>query len=67
MEVLDIKLERKREDVQCIQVLVPLRRLSLNPDVSGLRRCLAVGYSDEKLPLEEKIFPRAWDINGSKN
>jgi hypothetical protein len=67
MEVLDIKLERKREDVQCIQVLVPLRRLSLNPDVCGLRRCPRVGYSDEELPLEETILLDTWDINGSKD
>jgi hypothetical protein len=56
MELLTIKLEGKREDLQWIQVLVPLRHLSLNPDVCGLRRCLRGGYSDEELPLEESIF-----------
>jgi hypothetical protein len=51
MELLDIKLEGKREDIQCIQVLIPLRHLSLNRNVCGLRRRLGVGYSDENLPL----------------
>jgi hypothetical protein len=67
MELLDIKLEGKREDVQCIQVLVPLRRLSLNLNVCGLRRCPMVGYSDEELPLEETILLDTWDINSSKD
>jgi hypothetical protein len=53
MENLDIKLEEKMKDLQWIQVLVPLRHLSLNPNVCGLRRCFGVGYSDEELPLEE--------------
>ena len=53
MEVLATKLEGKREDLQCIKVLVPLCHLPLNPNVCGLRRCLKarVGYSDEELPL----------------
>ena len=42
MELLAIKLEEKREDPQRIQVLVPLRHLSLNPNVCGLHRCLSV-------------------------
>jgi hypothetical protein len=67
MELLAIKLEGKREDLQCIQVLVPLRHLSLNPNVCGLRRCFRVGYSDEELPLEERIFLDTWDINSSKD
>jgi hypothetical protein len=37
------------KDLQCIQVLVPLRHLCLNPDVCGLRRCFGIGYSDEEL------------------
>jgi hypothetical protein len=67
MEVLAIKLERKREEVQWIQVLVPLRHLSLNPNVCGLHRCLGVGYSYEELPLEERMFHDTWDINSSKD
>ena len=53
MELLGIKSERKREDLQCIQVLVPLYYLSFSPNVYGLCRCLRAGYSDEELPLEE--------------
>ena len=68
MARLDMKLEGKREDVQRIKVLVPLRHLSLNPNVRGLRRCRRVGYSDEEFPLlEETIFLDTWDINSSKN
>ena len=67
MELLAIKLEGKRKDLQRIQDLVPLRDLSLNPNVCGLRRCLSVGYGDEELPLEEKIFFDTWDINSSKD
>ena len=67
MELLAIKLEGKREDLQRIQVLVPLRDLSLNPNVCGLRRCLSVGHGDEELPLEERIFFDTWDINSSKD
>jgi hypothetical protein len=67
MERLAIKFG-KREDLQCVQTLVPLRHLSLNPNVCGLRLCLLVGYSDEELPLlEETIFLDTWDINSSKN
>jgi hypothetical protein len=67
MELLAIKLEEKREELQCIQNLVPLRHLSLNSNVCGLRRCLRVGYSDEEVPLEERIFLDNWDINNSKD
>ena len=44
-------MKEKREDLQSTQVLVPLRSLSLNPNVCGLRSCLRVGYSYEKPPL----------------
>jgi hypothetical protein len=54
-------------DPQRIQILVPLRYLSLNPNVCGLRRCLSVGYRDEEIPLEESIFLDIWDINSSKD
>jgi hypothetical protein len=64
---LGIELERKREEVQWIEVLVPLRHLSLNPNVCGLRRCLGVGYSYEELPLEERMLLDTWDINSSKD
>jgi hypothetical protein len=67
MGLLAIKLEGKREDVQWIQVLVPLRRLSLDPNVCGLRHYLQVGYGDEELPLEETIFLDTWDINSPKD
>jgi hypothetical protein len=62
-----MKPEGKREGLQWIQVLVPLRDLSLNPNVCGLRRCLGAGYSYEELPLEERIFLDTWDIMGSKD
>jgi hypothetical protein len=67
MEVLAIKLEGKREDLQFFQDLVPLRHLSLNPNVCGLRRCLSVGYSDEDLPLEEVILLDTWDMLSSED
>jgi hypothetical protein len=67
MEVLAIKLEGKREDPQWIQVLVPLRHLSLNLNVCGLRRCLGVRYGDEELSLEEGVFLITWDIIDSKD
>jgi hypothetical protein len=69
MELLAIKLEGKRKGPQWIQDLVPLRCLSLNPNVCGLRRCFIVGYtgSDEKLPVEERIFLYIWDIKSSKD
>jgi len=67
MEVLAIKLEGKMEDLQWIQVLVPLRDLSLNPNVRSLRRCPRVGYSDEELPPDETIFLDTWDIMSSKD
>jgi hypothetical protein len=67
MEHLAIKLEQKREDLQCIQVLVPLRHMSLNPNVCGLRRRLSVGYRNEDPPLEETTFLDTWDINSPKD
>jgi hypothetical protein len=67
MEVLAIPLKGKMKDLQCIQVLVPLRHLSLHRNVCGLRRCLKAGYSDENFPLQEMIFLDAWDINDMKD
>jgi hypothetical protein len=67
MELLGIKLEGKREDIQWIQVLVPLRHLSLNPNVCGLRRRFSVGYSDVMLPLEERTLLDTRDINSPKD
>jgi hypothetical protein len=64
---LAIKLEGKMKDLQCIQVLVPLRHLSLNPNVCGLCRSLGVGYSNEELPLEETILLNTWDIISLKD
>ncbi len=63
------KLEGKREDLQCIQVLVPLRHLSLSMNVRGLRRCATGrdGYSNENPPLDKTIFLDTWDIIGSKD
>jgi hypothetical protein len=66
-ERLTVKLEGDMRDPQRIQILVPLRYLSLNPNVCGLRRCLSVGYRDEEIPLEESIFLDIWDINSSKD
>ena len=56
MEVSAIKSEGKREVAQWIQVLVPLRHVSLNMNVCGLCRCFRVGDSHEKLPLDETVF-----------
>jgi hypothetical protein len=67
MKGLAIKLDGKREDPQWIQVLVPLRHLSLNLNVCGLRRCLRVGYGDEEVSLEVGVFLITWDIIGSKD
>jgi hypothetical protein len=67
MKLLAIKLEGKKGELQLIQILVPLRHLSLNSNVCGLRRCARVGYSDEELPFEETIFLDTWDINSSKD
>jgi hypothetical protein len=67
MELLTIRLKGKMKDLQWIQVLVPLRHLSLSPNVCGLRRCLSVGYSDEEPPLEERILLDIWDIKSSKD
>ncbi len=60
-------MEGNKEDLQGVQVLVPLRRLSLNPNVYRLCRHLAVGHGNEELPLEETIFLDDWDILGSKD
>jgi hypothetical protein len=67
MKLLAIKLKGKMKDPQWIHFLVPLRDLSLNPNVRGLRRCFKDGYSDEELPLEEKIFFDTWNIFSSKH
>ena len=67
MEFLVIELERKRENLQWIQVLVPIRHVSLNRNVCGLRRCLGIGYGDKEFPLQETIFLDTWDINGTKD
>ena len=55
-------IEEKREDLQCIQGLVPHRRLSLDMNICGLDRCLRVGYSDEQLPLKKRILFDSWYI-----
>ena len=60
-----IKLNGKRENLQNIQVLFPIRDLSLNPNVCGLRRCLGVEYSDKDLPLEETVFLDSWNVNST--
>jgi hypothetical protein len=67
MELLAIELEGKREDLQRIQVLVPIRHLSLHRNVCGLRCCPRAGYSDEEFPLQDSIFLDTWDINGMKD
>ena len=67
MELLTIKLEGKTKDLQWIQVLIPLRHLSLNPNVCGFHRYLIVRYSNEEFSLEERIFLDTWDIIGSKD
>jgi len=68
MEILVKKLEVNKEDLQGIQVLVPLCRLSFNLSVCCLCRRLTVGYSnEEELPLEETIFLDTWDTLGSKD
>jgi hypothetical protein len=66
MKPLTIKLKGNMKDPQRIQFPVPLRHLSLNPNVCGLRGCFGVGYSDEELPVE-RIFLDIWDINSSKD
>ena len=66
MELLAIKPEGKGEDLQRIQGLVPIRHLSLDRNVFGLRRCLRTGYSDADVPLE-KIFLDNWDIDSKKD
>ena len=68
MERLVTKLEGKSDDIQWIQILVPLRRLSLNRDVCSLCRCLRVGYSNEDLSLlGQKILLDIWEINSPKD
>ena len=66
MELLALEPEGKREDLQRIQILVPIRDLSLHRNVFGLRRCHGVGYNDAEVPLE-KIFLDNWDINSVKD
>ena len=56
-----------RKGLQWIQVLVPLRHPSLNPNVRCLRRCFRIGYSDKEPPFEERIFFDTWDIFSSKH
>jgi hypothetical protein len=51
------------EDVQCIQFLVPVRRLSLDLNVFGLRCCLGIGYGNKDVPFDEMIFLDTWYIN----
>ena len=67
MKRLTVKLEGNMKDPQRIQVLVPLRRLSLNQNICGLRSCFSVGYSDKEFSLEERILLDIWDINSSKD
>ena len=66
MEVLAIELEKKREDLQWIQVLVPIRHMSLDRNVCSLRhRCPRAVHSNEEFPLQEKIFLDTWGINSA--
>ena len=67
MEVLGTIFKGKREDVQKIEALIPLRHMSLNRNVCGLRRCLGIGYSDKELPLEETTFLDHRDIGSPKD
>ena len=67
MELLGIKLKRKYEGVQWDQVLVPIRSLSLNWSVFGLRRYLSIGYSDKEPPFKGKIFLDTWEIYSPKD
>ena len=69
MELFSHKLERKREDLQRIQDLVPLRHLSLNRNLCSLCSCLirVVGYRHEEFPLEERVLLNNWDIIGPKD
>ena len=66
MGLLAIGSEGKREDLQWIEVLVPIRHVTLNRNVCGLRRCLVVGYGDGELPLV-KMFLDGWDIDSMKD
>ena len=64
MEVLAIELEGKKEDLQWIQVLVPIRHVSLNRNVCSLcHHCPRVVHSNEEFLLQEKIFLDTWGIN----
>jgi hypothetical protein len=67
MKLLTMKMEEDMEDTHHIKVLVPLCHLSLNPNVCGLRRCFSVGYRDEELSVEERIFLDIRDIHSSKD
>jgi hypothetical protein len=55
------------EDLQRIKVLVPIRHVSPNRNVCGLRCCLRGGYCDEELPLQETILIDTRDINRTKD
>ena len=66
MELLALGPEGKSEDLQRIQGLVPIRDLSLDGNVFGLRRCLRVRYNDADVPLE-KIFLDNWNIDSKKD
>ena len=55
------------EDLQRVQDLVPLRHLSLNRRVCGLRRCVRAGYSDEQFPFQEMMFLDSWGVFSSKD
>jgi hypothetical protein len=62
-----VELEEKTDDLQCVQVLVPLGHLALNWDVFAPCRCLEAGYSDGEFPILDTIFLDAWDIDGVKD
>jgi hypothetical protein len=49
------------KDLQCIQVLVPLRHLSLKLSVCGLHRCFRVGYTVSNPETTAKLFVTASD------
>ena len=67
MELLGIKLKGKWGGVQWDQVLVPIRSLSLNWSVCGLRRCLSIGYSNKEPPFKENISLDTWEVYSPKD
>ena len=67
MKLLAIKLEENSGELQFIEILVPLRDLSLDSNVCGLRCRPRVGYGHEELPFEERIFLDTWDVNSAKD